>query len=193
MALETAKAVARRMHDARFSNRYYVGEGIDIGSGSDSLAHYGSLFGGCWSVRSWDKKDGDAALMEGVADNTYNFVNSSHCLEHLEDPDVALYNWIRITKSGGHLIIVVPDWQLYEKGQWPSEANSDHKHRFTIGWPHDRPGLISLAELLHNRTDVDVLKIELLDQCFFYDQPPWPDQSAIPCTEPAIEIILRKP
>jgi SAM-dependent methyltransferase len=192
MGQETGKAIARRSHDARFVARYYLGFGIDIGSGNDSLAHYGGLFPGCHAITSWDKAQGDAMLMEGVPDNAYDFVNSSHCLEHLTNPYIAINNWIRITKPGGHLIIVVPDADLYERGKWPSEANPDHKFRFTTTAHGSRDGMVSVLDMLADRVDVRVLKIELLDLCYFYEIAPCPDQSAIPCTEPAIEIVMRK-
>ncbi|MEM1724783.1 MAG: hypothetical protein QXW71_03295 [Thermoplasmata archaeon] len=34
--------------------------------------------------------------MEGVPNCSYDFVHSSHCLEHLRDPREGLKNWFRI-------------------------------------------------------------------------------------------------
>ena len=122
---ETSKCHARRMRAGEFE-RYFSGQGIDIGSGDDPLR---PLHG---SVVCWDRRDGDAMLMPGVADATYNFVYSSHCLEHLVDIPTALRHWVRILRPGGWLYIVVPDYCLYEKFQWPSRFNHDHKASFSL-------------------------------------------------------------
>src|SRR5277367_5550020 len=89
---ETSKSVIRRLHDSRFATRYFLGEGIDIGAGSDPLSLYGEQFPGMRALRVWDVGDGDAQKMAGVEDETYNFVHSSHCLEHLVDPLEGLRN-----------------------------------------------------------------------------------------------------
>ena len=109
---ETSKSLIRRSYDKRFATRWLVGTGIDIGAGLDPLGVYAPLFPLMGPVRAWDMIDGDAMLMEGVADRSYDFVNSSHCLEHLADPGVSL--------QSGHLLIIVPDEDLYEQGVWPS-------------------------------------------------------------------------
>lgn len=193
MGQETSKAVARRLHDSRFIARYFRGFGIDIGSGNDPLLHYATLFPGIMGIRNWDKEDGDAMVMAGVDDNTFDFVHSSHCLEHLQDPWRALRRWVSICKPGGHIIVTVPDWQLYEHGKWPSPHNEDHKHRFCVSpseCPDDRP--VDLAGLIADLISVDCLKIELLDQGYLYGAPDTFDQSCLTMCEPAIEFILRK-
>ena len=53
------------------------------------------------SCRSWDLPDGDAQYMASIEDGLFDFVHSSHCLEHMQDPQTALANWIRILKPGG--------------------------------------------------------------------------------------------
>lgn len=116
---ETSKSILRRIFDQRFATRYLVGDGIDIGSGADSVGNYGPLFPQIRSVRPWDVPDGDAMLMAGVADASLDFVHSSHCLEHLQDPYTALFHWIRICRPGGYVIVVVPDEDLYEQGVFP--------------------------------------------------------------------------
>jgi SAM-dependent methyltransferase len=193
MSWETGKAVARRTHDHRFATRYYVGRGCDIGAGNDSLAYYQHLFPLMTEVVSWDKEQGDAQYMSGVPDASFDWVNSSHCLEHLHDSRAALHNWIRITKPGGHIIVVVPDAQLYEHGMWPSVRNPDHKWSFAISEIRHEEGCLSLLFMLGLIPEVEVLKIELLDRGFRYgvDQLMY-DQSALTCCEPAIEFILRR-
>lgn len=190
---ETSKATLRRLHDVRFAVRYFVGDGVDIGGGNDPLALYRELFPAMRNVRNWDLKDGDAQMMAGVADNSFDFVHSSHCLEHLRNPAIGLANWLRIVKPGGHLVVLVPDEDLYEQGHFPSQRNFDHKFSFTIhkqrSWNSSSINLFSLLETLG--PVAQVLRIELLDATYRYNLPPL-DQTLTPVGECAIEFIIRK-
>lgn len=193
MSSETGKAVFRRSFDRRYVN-YLAGDGIDIGSGDDPLDTYRELFPLMTSCRSWDQTDGDAEFVQSVGDNTFDFVHSSHCLEHLHSPWNALKNWIRICKPGGYLVITVPDEDLYEQGVWPSMwAGSGHKWSFTIGklssWaPNTLNLLIHLQDFV---SDIEVLKIEKLDMGFL-KKPERFDQTRTMIGECAIEMVLRK-
>ncbi len=44
-----------------------------------------------------------------LADNTLDYLCSSHVLEHLADPLAALHEWHRVLRPGGCLYLVVPD------------------------------------------------------------------------------------
>lgn len=193
MSDETGKCVLRRFHDHRFATRYFVGDGIDIGSGEDSLDKYKEFFPMINSIRSWDLPDGDAQFMESAKDETYDFVHSSHCLEHLHDPFVGLKNWIRVTKTNGHLVIVIPDEDLYEQGVFPSTFNGDHKCTFTIhkkeSWNKDLS--INVFDLLSAQKNIKICKIELLDATFRYGRERF-DQTFHSFGDCAIEIILQK-
>jgi SAM-dependent methyltransferase len=190
---ETSKSILRRLHDVRFAVRYFVGEGMDIGSGNDPLALYRELFPAMRNVRHWDLGDGDAQMMAGVADNSFDFVHSSHCLEHLKDPAMALANWLRILKPSGHLVVMVPDEDLYEQGRFPSNRNYDHKFSFTIYKPRSWSlGSVNLFTLLQTLGPAaQVLRVELLDATYRYSLPPL-DQTRTPIGECAIEFVIRK-
>mgnify|MGYP001544673260 CR=1 FL=1 len=126
MGNETLKACSRRGEMGYFE-KYLIGNGIDIGCGSDKLFNPVPMIH--FNCRGWDVTDGDAQYMRGVEEHTYDFVYSSHCLEHMHNPTVALENWWRILKPGGYLFVAVPDAELYEQGVWPSLGNGDHKTR----------------------------------------------------------------
>lgn len=137
--------------------------------------------------------------MQGVADGSLDFVHSSHCLEHMVDPRVALANWLRILRPGGHLICIVPDEDLYEQGVFPSTFNRDHKTTFTIfkkaSWS---PASVNVLDLLRTLdADVAIKKIELLDATFrygfnkMYNKARF-DQTLTPIGECAIEFVLQK-
>lgn len=190
---ETSKALIRRLHDVRFANTYFKGSGVDIGCGDDPISKYAQQFPLMTALKPWDLADGDAQLMTSAADNSYDFVHSSHCLEHLHDPYEAFDNWIRICKPGGHIITTIPDEDLYEQGEWPSTHNPDHKTSWTISketsWS---PVSINLLEFLYQFKDqIEVLKVELINSSFIYDVGRF-DQTYHSISECAIEFIVRK-
>ncbi|MFH2091015.1 MAG: class I SAM-dependent methyltransferase [Pseudomonadota bacterium] len=195
MPWEQSKSAKRRFNLGEFHTRYFVGNGIDIGGKPDPLGQYAQIFSKMSSARTWDIEDGDAQYMESVEDNTYDFVHSSHCLEHMNDPVTAFKNWIRILKPGGHIIATVPDEDLYELGVFPSKFNPDHKWTMTIykksSWS---PKSINLAQMLQDFSDhIKIIKIELIEE--FY-RPALVDrgidQTATPVAECCIEFICRK-
>ena len=51
----------------------------------------------------------DAVNITDVLTATYDFIFSSHSLEHIANPLKALHEWVRIVKHGGHLILVLPE------------------------------------------------------------------------------------
>lgn len=121
---ETSKCFELRKNLNHF-DLYLKGKGIDIGCGSDILKVENG------TVDTWDLDNGDAMLMSGIEDNTYDFVYSSHCLEHLQNVETALKNWTRILKDNGSLYFVIPEFVLYEKMNFPSIYNTDHKQTFS--------------------------------------------------------------
>ncbi len=196
---ETSKSIFNKIKDSRYATRYIIGNGIDIGSGPDKLSQYGEFFPLMKSCRSWDLPDGDAQLMESIEDNYFDFVHSSHCLEHMVNPYIALNNWIRILKPCGHLLCTIPDEDLYEQGIFPSTFNLDHKHTFTIhktkSWSNKS---INLTQMLSNTSfPIEIKKIELLDATFRYNlnqitKKSRFDQTLTPIGECAIEFVLKK-
>lgn len=190
---EASKAIARRLHTAGFVSHYFVGHGLDVGSGNDSLGKYAALFPRMASVTDFDKPDGDAQLLAKHGDATFDFVHSSHCLEHMRDPLVALRNWLRVLKSGGYAVVMVPDEDLYEQGVWPSTFNNDHQFTFTIykakSWS---PVSVNLLALLAKVADLAVpVRIEQLHTTFLPHRERH-DQTLNPVSECAIEFVLRR-
>ena len=51
----------------------------------------------------------DATIIDNVENGVYDYCFSSHCLEHIANPLKAVNEWLRIVKSGGYLIIIVPE------------------------------------------------------------------------------------
>jgi SAM-dependent methyltransferase len=196
---ETSKSIFGKLSDSRYATRYLVGAGLDIGAGADSLAQFYELFPLMKDCRAWDVDDGDAQYLDSIEDESLDFVHSAHCLEHLVDPHVALGNWLRVLKPGGHLICLIPDEDLYEQGVFPSMFNPDHKHTFTIAKASSwSPQSINVLDLLGRVADrAEVKKIELLDATYRYNLArdvgrAHFDQTQTWIGESAIEFVLRK-
>ena len=51
----------------------------------------------------------EAADLHGLANEAYDVALSSHCLEHTANPLAALREWWRVTRTGGCLLVIVPD------------------------------------------------------------------------------------
>jgi hypothetical protein len=191
----TSISVARRIQDSRFATRYFVGAGLDVGGGRDSLALYREFFPRISSMFVYDACHGDAQELANVPDHAFDFLYSSHCLEHLRDPRIALRNWLRVVKPGGYLVIQVPDEDLYEKGHWPSQFNSDHKLTFTIAkeasWS---PVSVNVLDLVRDLlAEASPLSISLIDNGYRYRlQDANFDQTRTPLAEAGIEFILAK-
>ena len=142
MIKETSKAKERRKAEG-FFERYFAGRGVDVGYGGDLVTP---------NCRGWDVEDGDAHELAGIGDTTFDFVYSSHILEHLENPARALQNWWRVLKPGGYLILYVPERDLFErKKSLPSDISLDHKHFFLLD-RDDPPDTIGLIPLLKRQS-----------------------------------------
>jgi SAM-dependent methyltransferase len=53
----------------------------------------------------------EATDLHDIPDHAYDFVLSSHSLEHIANPVKALREWTRVVKHGGAIIIVLPDYR----------------------------------------------------------------------------------
>jgi SAM-dependent methyltransferase len=190
---ELSKSIHRRLRNPNFISKYFKGSGIDIGGFPDPLTLYKELFPLVSDIKIWDLQDGDAQFMNGVPSEYFDFVVSSHCLEHLVDPSIGLKNWFRILKPNGYLVVTIPDEDLYEQGYWPSTRNLDHKWTFTVWKPQSwSPKSMNVIDLLVSLGEaVDIRSVHVEDSGFRYKMPNF-DQTLTPTAESAIEFIVRK-
>lgn len=133
----------------------FSGSGIDVGAGRVILPEWQWWERLGLECRTWDIVDGDAQDLAGVPDASFDWLFSSHVLEHLPSPRRALCNWLRVVKPGGWLLISVPHRQLYEqKTSLPSRWNSNHV-RFYLPFEDDgAPGTVGLFNWLRSLEDV---------------------------------------
>lgn len=190
---EASKAMLRRLGQPDFATRYFVGSGLDIGSSADPISQYMELFPSIKAVRMWNGIDGDSQHLTGLTDNSFDFVHAAHCLQRMQDPREALRHWFRVLKPGGHLVLLIPDEDLYEQGFWPSRYNHDNRWTFTIfktkSWS---PVSINLMEALQVLgAQADIRRIEVLSAGYRHGLPRF-DQTLTPVAECAIEVVIRK-
>ncbi len=130
-----------------------TGRGLDIGCGSDPVRP---------DVERFDVEHGDAnRIGDFIAERAcYDYVFSSHCLEHMHDARVALHGWWSLVRPGGVMMVIVPDEDLYEQRYWPSLFNPDHKatfrHEARPSWSPVSRDLTELAQSLGDTSAVTV-------------------------------------
>lgn len=110
---------------------YTRGRGLDIGCGQwKAYPHFiGVDSGKDYGGQRVADIHADGETLPLFADNSLDFVFSSHFLEHVRDYKAALKEWWRVIRPGGHLSLYLPHKNLYPNiGQ--DGANPDHKHDF---------------------------------------------------------------
>lgn len=175
---ETYKTRKRREREG-FFDKYCQGEGLDIGYGGDLVVP------GC---SGWDLENGDAQYLASIEDESFDFVYSSHCLEHMTNVRTALKNWFRVVRRGGYLIIAVPHRDLYEKRkELPSRWNGDHKHMFLLGKAEAPDTLDIEEEIRESLTDYELCYSKVCDEGHTITDPLQHSDG-----EYQIELVLRK-
>jgi SAM-dependent methyltransferase len=132
------------------------GCGIDIGCGPDPVTP---------ATRRFDLEQGDANLITRFVKEQFDFVYSSHCLEHMHDARTTILEWWTLVKPGGYLFVLVPDEDLYEQGVFPSRFNSDHKATFTLckaqSWS---PKSVNVLDLARSLPGGEIVSLQLQDR-----------------------------
>lgn len=198
---ETSKAFARRQRDG-FFEKYCVGKGIDIGVGRLNCAAIDAVTP---NALPWDIDNGDATYLTGIQDDDFDWVYSSHTLEHLNNPVLALMNWWRILRPNGYMTVFVPHRDLYERRRllpsrwadgesWESAAGCGHKFYLLpdrCEAPHTLSllGLMRCADILGSE-DANLVYMRVCDEGYDYSR----SESEHPGPgEYSIETVLHKP
>jgi ubiquinone/menaquinone biosynthesis C-methylase UbiE len=185
---ETSKARAWR-EELGYFKKYIKGKGIDIGCGSDIITHPSIK-----SVIPYDLRQGNGELLKDIKKNNFDFVHSSHCLEHLENWENGIKNWIRVCRVGGYVVIAIPDQYLYEHNIFPSIYNKKHNWTFTIDPKAEDLGkTIYIKEYLkknYKKLGVKIELIKLNDQNYNYNDKT--SDQTLGNASAQIEIVLKK-
>ncbi len=156
---------------------YCIGKGCDVGFGGDKVMKVncdGIDFPQPYTYTGKDKVDIGVDVINNeipVADNTYDYVYTSHLIEDFVDTKDALQKFIRILKNHGNLILVFPDQPKYavyckEMGvpMNPYHIHADMGYDFMLSKLNEIQG-ISYEVLFTSNCQVDynvviVLKIQ---------------------------------
>ena len=105
-------------HIQLIAQQFCKGQGLDIGG------FYNWTLPGAIPINIADKiLDYDAYKLPDHKELDYIF--SSHCLEHLQDPIKALELWVSHIKSGGVLFLYLPHPSM---AYWLPQNNKKHLH-----------------------------------------------------------------
>ena len=103
-----------------FARKFCVGHGLDIGCSRKE-----------WSLQGSTPIDiifDDQYHALNLPDGTFDYIFSSHCLEHLEKWTLALDLWLSRIREGGILFLYLPD---YSQEYWRPWNCDKHIHYFT--------------------------------------------------------------
>jgi len=121
-----------------FALQFCKGRGLDIGAGEWPLP----------GARPIDQYDFHAM---NLPDMLYDYVFSSHCLEHLNDPVAALEHWKSRLCSGGVLFLYLPHPDME---YWLPQNNRKHLHSWQ---PKDMARLVEdlgFMNVIHSERDL---------------------------------------
>lgn len=190
MAQESTKAQRRRFaEDDRgiFPWRtVFSGRVLDVGCGDNPLP-------GVKDLTTFDSANadviGDANHLSQYFDSeSFQTINGSHVLEHMTNPRLALRDWLLLLKPGGYVVQTVPDWCAYERMQWPSRHNPDHRSSWSMIYKGSiAPIHIHIPSFLNEFSDVaDILLMRYVEENYNWKLPPEIDQTWI--EEDGVEI-----
>jgi SAM-dependent methyltransferase len=119
-----------RSLSARYKRFFFQKKGFEIGGPSNLFSSQGIIPVYSWAnsvdncnfseKTMWDSKPadltssrgrqyiGDATDLSFIADQKYDFVISSHVIEHVANPTKAINEWKRILKDQGILLLICP-------------------------------------------------------------------------------------
>jgi SAM-dependent methyltransferase len=89
----------------------------DIGANAGRYAYYKDKVG-----RQFIS---EAADLSRVEDQSYDFLLSSHCLEHIANPIRAVKEWKRVVKRGGAMMLFLPN-RAYTFDHWRAFTTFEH-------------------------------------------------------------------
>lgn len=107
-----------------FVLKWCQGKGLDLGCADDKICP-GAI--GVDNRKWWPGINiyADVKNLTFAKDREYDYVFSSHTLEHLkEDPMEVIEEWLRVIRLGGYLILYLPDMSYY------TEPNPEHFQSF---------------------------------------------------------------
>jgi SAM-dependent methyltransferase len=122
-----------------FAEKFCIGNGLDIGCGDWPLS---------WAQPIEKRYGGDAM---NLPEGPFDYVFSSHCLEHLPDTVSALEHWQSRLKQGGVIFLYLPHPDME---YWLPQNCRKHLHSW---YPEQMAALlrdIGFVNVIHSQRDL---------------------------------------
>lgn len=105
---------------------YLTGTGLDIGCSKWKVKEEAVGV----DIREGPNVDLVVTDWSTMPSDKYDYVFSSHCLEHILHWKTVLNHWVRVIKPGGIIFLYLPNPVMYNR--WSKEHLKAHKHDFTL-------------------------------------------------------------
>lgn len=192
---ENTKATFLRWSQNRLYHNVFKGTGLHINPGEDPIKKNNFPLVDkveTLNLSNFDLKD------DGIEElkTSFDFVLFTSLVGYEQEPEEVINHILKVVKSKGHLIITVPDEDLYEQGNFPSLFNRGHLKTFSVykheSWSGKHYNMIDVVEKIETAS---CRKIELVDTNYNYSLiGTGVDQTVqfVDGVETNIEVILRK-
>ena len=105
----TPKKISETSKCRQSLSRFCVGDGLDVGYGGDPIVPHAICMDLPEAYARYENHvqhlHGDATDLRWFRDGTLDFIYSSHVLEDFENTEPVLTEWLRVIRSGGHLVL----------------------------------------------------------------------------------------
>lgn len=106
-----------------FARMFCWGKGLDVGAGEWCLPDARPVDVNI-GLSDWDALEGFYTALN-LPEGPWDYVFSSHCLEHLPNPVAALEHWRSVLRPGGVLFLYLPHPDMT---YWLPQHNRKHMH-----------------------------------------------------------------
>jgi|SRR5580765_985340 SAM-dependent methyltransferase len=137
----------KRGHAYRFileaAKHFCRGTGFDVGAGGAV-----SALPGAYAI---DVLNGNRHHALNLPDDVVDYIFSSHCLEHLENPVAALEHWKSRLKPGGVLFLYLPSEDME---YWLPQNNRKHLHSWRPAQMAKIVSDLGFVNVIHSERDL---------------------------------------
>lgn len=121
------------------ARHFCKGKGLDVGAGHWPF----------WEAQPVELRDGGDAM--NLPEGEFDYLFSSHCLEHLQNPIAALRHWRDRLKTGGVLFLYLPHPDME---YWRPENCAKHLHEWQPAQMARIVREIGFTNVLHSERDL---------------------------------------
>ena len=136
-------------------SQYCAGDGMDIGYGGDPIVPHAICMDLPHGYAHYEDHvqhlHGDARDLHWFSANSLDWIYSSHVLEDFEDTNAVLEEWLRVVKSGGNLVLYLPDEQTY-RAHCRTQGKPPNIHHI-----HENFSLNYVKRCLAHRADINII------------------------------------